>query len=248
MTGVPQPVRACWCCRYAPLILFAVLVACSGCMSERFLTPANFRQHRHPGGAYRDHRDRHDLRAAGRRHRPVGRRQHVCSVAVLGLYLIGGLSPLSPFRSSLPPRPRLRRRQRRSSSRACASPPSSPRCRRSSSAAASRSISPATKGLRSMSEILTLGRATWLGIPSAIWVFVVVFVVAFVVLRQTTFGRRSMPSAPIAEAAAKAGINVRRMIFASTASAASAPPSAASSRRARWRPHPRPSASRRSSR
>jgi ribose transport system permease protein len=63
-------------------------------------------------------------------------------------------------------------------------------------------------------EILTLGRSAFLGIPSAIWAFAVVFVVAFVVLRDTTFGRQIYAVGADPEAAAKAGINVRRIVFA----------------------------------
>ena len=80
--------------QYAPLLLFAVLFVVFGALSERFLTPDQLRQHPHPVDAYRDHRHRHDLRAAGRRHRPLGRRQHVCDAASLALYL----SRLSPHR------------------------------------------------------------------------------------------------------------------------------------------------------
>jgi ribose transport system permease protein len=63
-------------------------------------------------------------------------------------------------------------------------------------------------------EILTLGRSSFLHVPSAIWAFAVVFVVAFVVLRDTTFGRQIYAVGADPEAAAKAGINVRRIVFA----------------------------------
>lgn len=63
-------------------------------------------------------------------------------------------------------------------------------------------------------DVLALGRASWLGVPSAIWAFVVVFVAAWVTLTQTTFGRQIYAVGADPEAAAKAGINVRRIIFA----------------------------------
>ena len=68
-------------------------------------------QHRHPGGAHRDHRHRHDLRAAGRRHRPLGRRQHVRLLHRRGA-LSEGLEPglrLPGRRDAGPP---VRRRER----------------------------------------------------------------------------------------------------------------------------------------
>jgi ribose transport system permease protein len=71
-----------------------------------------------------------------------------------------------------------------------------------------------TKGVFFNDEILALGRAAWLGIPSGIWAFLAVFVVAFVVLRQTSFGREIYAVGADAEGAVKAGINVRRVVFA----------------------------------
>jgi len=62
-------------------------------------------------------------------------------------------------------------------------------------------------------EILTFGRSAYLGIPSAIWAFAVVFVIALVVLRETTYGRQIYAVGADPEAAAKAGINVRRIVF-----------------------------------
>jgi ribose transport system permease protein len=62
-------------------------------------------------------------------------------------------------------------------------------------------------------EILTFGRASYLGIPSAIWAFASVFVVAFIILRETPFGRQIYAVGADPEAAAKAGINVRRIVF-----------------------------------
>ncbi len=39
-------------------------------------------------------------------------------------------------------------------------------------------------------SVLSLGRASYLGVPSAIWAFAIVFVVAYLTLSQTTFGRQ----------------------------------------------------------
>jgi ribose transport system permease protein len=61
--------------------------------------------------------------------------------------------------------------------------------------------------------ITTLGRAALLGIPLAIWIFVGVFAIAWVVLRQTPFGRQIYAVGADPDAAAKAGINVRRILF-----------------------------------
>lgn len=71
-----------------------------------------------------------------------------------------------------------------------------------------------TKGVFFNDEILAIGRAAWLGIPSGIWAFLAVFVAAFVVLRQTSFGREIYAVGADAEGAVKAGINVRRVVFA----------------------------------
>ena len=70
-----------------------------------------------------------------------------------------------------------------------------------------------TKGVFFNDEILSIGRASWLGIPSGIWAFAAVFIVAFIVLRQTSFGREVYAVGADAEGAATAGINVRRLIF-----------------------------------
>jgi ribose transport system permease protein len=63
-------------------------------------------------------------------------------------------------------------------------------------------------------QILTLGRTSFLGIPNAIWAFATVFLVAFIVLRETPFGRQIYAVGADPEAAAKAGISVRRIVFA----------------------------------
>jgi ribose transport system permease protein len=71
-----------------------------------------------------------------------------------------------------------------------------------------------TKGVFFNQEILSIGRAAWFGIPSGIWALAAVFAVSFVVLRQTSFGREVYAVGADAEGAAKAGINVRRILFA----------------------------------
>ena len=62
--------------------------------------------------------------------------------------------------------------------------------------------------------VLVLGRASLLGIPSAIWAFAVVFAVAWITLSQTTFGRQIYAVGADPDAAAKAGIDVRRILVA----------------------------------
>lgn len=63
-------------------------------------------------------------------------------------------------------------------------------------------------------EILRLGRSTLLGVPAAIWIFLAVLIVAWVTLRLTTFGRQVYAVGADPEAAAKAGIDVPRILFA----------------------------------
>ena len=63
-------------------------------------------------------------------------------------------------------------------------------------------------------EVLVFGRTPFLGVPTAIWVFGAVFLVAWVTLRHTTFGRQVYAVGADPEAAAKAGIDVRRITFA----------------------------------
>jgi ribose transport system permease protein len=62
--------------------------------------------------------------------------------------------------------------------------------------------------------VLAVGRASYFGVPSAIWAFGIVFFVAFVTLSQTTFGRQIYAVGADPDAAAKAGIDVRRIMFA----------------------------------
>ena len=63
-------------------------------------------------------------------------------------------------------------------------------------------------------ELTRLGRADLLGIPAAIWIFLLVLVLAWVTLRLTTFGRQVYAVGADPEAAAKAGIDVPRILFA----------------------------------
>ena len=55
---------------------------------------------------------------------------------------------------------------------------------------------------------------TLLGIPTAIWIFLLVFLLAWVTLRLTTFGRQVYAVGADPEAAAKAGIDVPKILFA----------------------------------
>jgi ribose transport system permease protein len=63
-------------------------------------------------------------------------------------------------------------------------------------------------------EILLLGRTTWIGVPVPIWIFLLVLAVAWVTLKYTTFGRQVYAVGADPEAAAKAGIDVRKIVFA----------------------------------
>jgi ribose transport system permease protein len=71
-----------------------------------------------------------------------------------------------------------------------------------------------TRTLMFEDQILTLNRATVLGIPSAIFAFLVVFAIAWVVLHQTPFGRQVYAVGGDPEAARKAGLPVGRIVFA----------------------------------
>jgi ribose transport system permease protein len=62
-------------------------------------------------------------------------------------------------------------------------------------------------------EILLLGRTTWIGVPAPIWIFLAVFLVAWITLKMTTFGRQVYAVGADPDAAAKAGIDVRRILF-----------------------------------
>jgi ribose transport system permease protein len=67
----------------------------------------------------------------------------------------------------------------------------------------------------SKSEAFALiGRGSALGMPVAVWIFLAVAIVAFVVLRYTAFGRRVYAVGSNAEAARLSGIDVSRVLLA----------------------------------
>jgi ribose transport system permease protein len=70
-----------------------------------------------------------------------------------------------------------------------------------------------TRTLMYEDQITDLNRATLLGVPSAIVAFVVVFAVAWVILHQTPFGRQVYAVGGDPEAARKAGLPVKRIVF-----------------------------------
>lgn len=70
-----------------------------------------------------------------------------------------------------------------------------------------------TRTLMFESQILTLNRVTFLGVPSAIAAFLVVFAAAWVVLHQTQFGRQVYAVGGDPEAARKAGLPVGRIVM-----------------------------------
>ncbi|MER8828939.1 ABC transporter permease [Mesorhizobium sp. M0938] len=70
-----------------------------------------------------------------------------------------------------------------------------------------------TRTLMFSDQITDLNRASLFGIPSAIIAFVAVFAVAWVVLHQTSFGRQVYAVGGDPEAARKAGLAVRRIVF-----------------------------------
>ncbi len=61
--------------------------------------------------------------------------------------------------------------------------------------------------------VLELGRTTLLGVSWSIWAFAIVLLVSWFLLAQTTFGRQVYAVGADPEAASKAGINVRRVLF-----------------------------------
>ena len=61
-------------------------------------------------------------------------------------------------------------------------------------------------------DFLAFFRGDLLGIPVLIWMFALVFAVGWVVLKRTTFGRRTYAVGGNAEASRLAGINVKRHI------------------------------------
>lgn len=70
-----------------------------------------------------------------------------------------------------------------------------------------------TQGIGLPEAFQNFGSAAWLGIPAPIWIFVAVLTAAHLTLQRTTFGRYVYAVGHDAEAAAKAGIPVRRVLF-----------------------------------
>jgi ribose transport system permease protein len=70
-----------------------------------------------------------------------------------------------------------------------------------------------TRTLMYEDQITSLNRATLFGVPSAIVAFVLVFAVAWIILHQTPFGRQVYAVGGDPEAARKAGLPVRRIVF-----------------------------------
>ena len=91
--------------------------------------------------------------------------------------------------------------------------PSSSRWRPCSSGAASHSTSPRRRWSFQSDVVQTLGRSSALGVPWAIWILAAVALVAWVVLDSDTFGRQVYAVGSDPDAAAKAGIRVRPIVF-----------------------------------
>lgn len=70
-----------------------------------------------------------------------------------------------------------------------------------------------TKRVLQSDAVQTLGRSSALGIPWAIWILLAVSVVAWVVLSQTPYGRQIYAIGADPEAAGRAGIRVRPIVF-----------------------------------
>src|SRR5271165_4716253 len=62
-------------------------------------------------------------------------------------------------------------------------------------------------------EVTVLNRVYWLGAPFAIWMLVVVLIIAWLILRETPFGRQIYAVGADPAAAINAGLNVRRILF-----------------------------------
>ncbi len=60
---------------------------------------------------------------------------------------------------------------------------------------------------------LEVGRMTWLGVSISVWAFLIVLIAAWVTLNQTTFGRQIYAVGADPEGAAKAGIDVKGILF-----------------------------------
>ncbi len=70
-----------------------------------------------------------------------------------------------------------------------------------------------TKMVFQSDTIQTLGRSSALGVPWAIWIMLVVAVLAWIVLNQTPYGRQIYAVGADPDAAAKAGIRVKPILF-----------------------------------
>jgi ribose transport system permease protein len=70
-----------------------------------------------------------------------------------------------------------------------------------------------TKMVHQSDTVQTLGRSSALGVPWAIWILAVVALLAWIVLTQTPYGRQIYAVGADPEAAAKAGIRVKPIVF-----------------------------------
>lgn len=70
-----------------------------------------------------------------------------------------------------------------------------------------------TKDVYQSDLVLRLGRGSGLGVPWAVWFLAAVLVIAWLVLTQTPYGRQIYAIGADPEAAAKAGIQVRPVVF-----------------------------------
>lgn len=198
--------------QHAPLLLFAVLVTVFGLMSDRFLTPVNFiniiNQSSHIaiiaiGMTF-------VLLVAGI-DLSVGANMYV-SAAVLGVYL-GWLPPIAAF----PVVAVLGLAFGMANAFMVTQLRVAAFITTLSTLFIGRGIALYMSGNKMVpfnKDILTFGRTAYLGVPSAIWVFAFVLVVALILLKLTPFGRQVYAIGADPDAAAKAGINVKRLVFA----------------------------------
>lgn len=197
--------------QHAPLILFAVLVTVFGLMSDRFLTPVNFiniiNQSSHIaiiaiGMTF-------VLLIAGI-DLSVGANMYV-SAAVLGVYL-GWLPPLVAF----PVVAVLGLAFGMANAFMVTQLRVAAFITTLSTLFIGRGIALYMSGNKMVpfnKEILSFGRSAYLGVPSAIWIFAFVLMVALIILKFTPFGRQVYAIGADPDAAAKAGINVKRLVF-----------------------------------
>ena len=215
----------------------------SSARSRQVPDPQQLHQHRHPGRPHCDHRYRHDLRAPGGRNRPFGRRQHVRVLyrrgagtkgwnPIFGFLVAGSLGLVfGAVNAFVITRLRVPR-------------PSATLA----TLFIGRAIALYFSGVKMIpfgKELTRSGVPTCWGIPVAIWIFLLVFLLAWVTLRLTTFGRQVYAVGAIPRPRPRPASTFQRSSSRSTASAASPLGSADWSRRARSPPPPRPSASRR---